>query len=147
MKKRIDLRSCLLAFIRHRQTQIARALKKPSWTTTATRSLSIDGLFRLSTFNFECQPSEERWFEVELRQISSSLILRTLTTFKFYDIVNDKIIIKYEFARQKVAYEKEYYRDEGEYPSQFIFVYLLAFLKTCIISAKCFLICQQFIQF
>ena len=72
--------------------------------------------FSIIDFRLECLP-EDDWFQLESRQTNSSLILRTRTTFKFYDIINGKIIIKHEIAQQKVADNKENVEGEDDSPS------------------------------
>ena len=104
---------------------VCSSAKKAKLDDDGDAQLEHQWTFSIIDFRLECLP-EERWFNLELRQINSSLILRTRTTFKFYDIINDKIVIKHDIAQRNIADEKEEHDDEEDYPSQFYsFIYWL----------------------
>ena len=107
---------------------VCSSAKKAKLDDDGDAQLGHQWTFSIIDFRLECLP-EERWFELETRQTNSSLILRTRSTFKFYDIVNDKIIIKYEIAQQKVADNKENSDDEEDYPSRFYSCLFIGFFK------------------
>ena len=102
---------------------ICSSAKKAKLDDDGDAQLEHQWTFSIVDFRLECLPVEH-WFELESRQTNSFLVLRTQTTFKFYGIINDKIVFKYEIVQQKVAEYKENVEDEDDYPSQFFFLFI-----------------------
>ena len=107
---------------------VCSSAKKDKLDDDGDAQLEHQWTFSIIDFRLECLP-EDGWFQLETRQTNSPLILRTRSTFKFYDVVNDKIVFKYEIARYKLADEKEVDEFEGIYPSQFYSCLFIGFFK------------------